>query len=593
MKLRKQQQNTTNTTTNKSVTKQPREKKANQNLFQKMNSIKMKVMILVISSILIATAVVSTTMVSYTKGLIIDAAYGKMINIVSSYGAIVSTAEEANNNKAITTEEYREILQNAQIDGVKGSQCYVINVSGIISYHSDESMINKPNKNKAMKEVIAGMTKGVVREGAQCLEYEEDGKKKYASYYITSAKSFIMMEADGNELMSSVNTLVYRAIAISLILLVFALLITFIVVNRFTKPLNQVTNIINDTAKLKLQLPDSIETLCKRSDETGVMSRAVKDMSLSLHQVVEKIEQTSSDILSNMEHLESSSNNIHINCTDNSATTQQLAASATEIENMTGFVNTQMNDMRIQFDEIQKETVASTESSTEIAKRAQNMQASTQQAISQTSAMYQQIKDKTEQALQGLQSVSMINELTSSIMNISNQTRLLSLNASIEAARAGEAGRGFAVVAGEINTLSQRTSSTVADIDAITLEINNAVQNITASLEETANFLEQSVLPDYDNFKQIGVQYLKDADTFRSGMEHISKENESMGNTIEEMVQAIDRIQSTIGETAIGINDIALKTSSVVETTSDNYDLTSNTVEKVNDLKTIVNKFEF
>lgn len=81
-------------------------------------------------------------------------------------------------------------------------------------------------------------------------------------------------------------------------------------------------------------------------------------------------------------------------------------------------------------------------------------------------------------------------EFTSIIYNISNQTKMLALNASIESARAGEAGRGFAVVADQIRQLADQTRTSTEEITRIVSELNENADEVMGSVRNSVEATE-------------------------------------------------------------------------------------------------------
>ena len=562
----------------------------------RIHMIQSKIHGVVILGVAVSVIVTVLLMVSYVKQLEIDSAYGKMLNMATSYGRLIDKEEEKLDNSVtrnkLSAEQFKGILNGMEIAGLEEFDCYVVDRTGIILYHDDASKIGKPNRNEVITDVVASINKGAILNNMTA-EYEEDGVQMYASFYVTFNRSIMVICTEGSVLMRPVTEMAVTASIVALVVLAVIIVVSTFVIGRFTKPLKQVTDIISDTAKLKLKLPDNMDKLCGRKDETGVISRAVYEMSNNLQDVVTKIDRANVAIGENMTKLEASSNQVHEFCTDNSATTEQLAASTEQVSEMTQVMNRHMADMREQAEEIGRETEVSNKFSDEVAERAEAMQASTRSAIEKTKAMYEQIRVKTEEALEGLNSVVKINELTKSIVAISEQTNLLSLNASIEAARAGDAGIGFTVVAQEIGKLAQRSLASVNDINNIIKEVNIAVANITQSMENTTEFLEKNVLTDYDSFNQTGLQYMKDADDFRARMDNVSEQLAALNESVQTVSQAIGDISGTMNETAAGVTDISEKTSNVVTATGDNRELAEGTVESVNELRNIVNRFEY
>lgn len=100
-------------------------------------------------------------------------------------------------------------------------------------------------------------------------------------------------------------------------------------------------------------------------------------------------------------------------------------------------------------------------------------------AIQLSAASSSQILDNEQELNEDIKGIinlsGEINNVSTFIKKIADETNMLGLNAAIEAARVGDAGRGFGVVAEKIRQLSEHSKSTVPKLKALTDNINAVV----------------------------------------------------------------------------------------------------------------------
>ena len=359
-----------------------------------------------------------------------------------------------------------------------------------------------------------------------------------------------------------------------------------------TRPITQIDDIVSKTAHFNFSKNENSDKLCKRQDESGNMANSLREMRASLRSMVADIQRTYSDLDNTLHQLSNTTDQVQSMSGANTETTQGLAAAMEETAAAMETVNATVNHIRERAQAIRDNSKEGEKASLESKLRADDLKNTTGEAQNKTTQMYRHVQEKTTAAMEQAQAVQKINQLTQSILDISGQTNLLALNASIEAARAGEAGRGFAVVADEIGGLASQTSSTVGNINSITTEVNQAVQNMEACLQETLSFLEETVLQDYSDFMGVAEKYTEDASNFEENMKAIGEEVDILLAAIVEIAESVGNITLTVGEAAENITSIAQKTQDVSRLVEGNAGLMETNSENVVKLKNIVDMFQ-
>ena len=275
-----------------------------------------------------------------------------------------------------------------------------------------------------------------------------------------------------------------------------ALMATFLLVRRVTKPLNAVADTLTVLAEGKT---DVEVRYADRHDEIGVIARtidifktnrierrqleaerlnsekaAAEQRKLELNQFVEafrtRIGGIIEGVLDSSHHFEKDA--------------RQLSVTAHSTAEMSGH---SAGASRRASEHVRSAATASdelSESITEISRRVQDSNSIAADAVKQASA--------TDERMAELSAAGdRIGDVVKLITSIAEQTNLLALNATIEAARAGDAGRGFAVVAQEVKTLAGQTAKATDEISSHIVNMQRATGESVGAIKAIGQTIER------------------------------------------------------------------------------------------------------
>jgi methyl-accepting chemotaxis protein len=550
-------------------------------------------MLLVVFSAILSALIVLISTIPTSRNSIKSAIQSNMADLSTAYIDLLDKAVAAAGNKELSTQQLEEILSKVRINGVKSSFIFLVDQNGKMLYNPDTSRIGAVSTNSLVVDVTNAIKAGNYKKSDISQYVSTDGVLKYSSYAVSDKTHWtLIVTAEEKEILSPIRNITNRAILATIIVIIILSIIGYLLAASIINPIKDLTNIVKKTSDLDFTEDSITDKLCKRKDETGAISRMTVQMQHSLKAMILKIEQASDSLVINAENLHEVTKKIDDSCTDNSATSEQLAASMQETSATAETIDTNVTSIKAGTENINQKSMDGLNMSKEIIGRAETLYTKSTSAKKETLDMYQSIKSKTAQAIEKSKAVDKINELSSTIQEVANQTSLLSLNASIEAARAGESGRGFAVVAGEIGTLAEQSSTTVKGILDIVNEVHQAVDHMGECLKTTLEFLENKVMVDYNDFVEVSVQYNSDAKVVQGSMDDIHKMADNLQVAAEQIALAISGINITISDAAQGVNDIADKTNGVAASTTQVTGMVTETQKLADELEAISKTFK-
>lgn len=480
-----------------------------------------------------------------------------------AYSMCVSTSKDERAQMLIEVEGYQEDIQVA-IDE------YELSVS---TQEESEAVASLRETYEAYSEVYAEIADFIERGNKDKARQICNAELSIVSDRVEEVLAVLQsyMEANVDTATASQESVYVSSLITSVVTFIFVLIFFVIAVAGSVKgvvnPIKQVTkqldNIIREIESGNGDLTRRIKM--KSHDEIGQLSDGINVFLETLQRIMGRIVIDSREMGAIVTSVANSVGTANSNACDISAVLEELSATMQEVASAANTVNSNVAQIGEEVDAITKESQEMNAYATDMQNRAEDMQETAVANKESTSLMIKEIIDTLKAAIEESRSVERVNELTEEILSVSSQTNLLALNASIEAARAGEAGKGFAVVADEIRKLADSTRETANNIQSINALVTQAVNKLANNSNAIVEYIDETIMPDYDRFVETGVQYRDDATYVNSTMDDFELKARNLNEIMAKTVDSIRDISKAIEESANSVGNAANSTSILVE----------------------------
>ncbi|MEZ8457886.1 methyl-accepting chemotaxis protein [Vibrio cyclitrophicus] len=315
----------------------------------------------------------------------------------------------------------------------------------------------------------------------------------------------------------------FNAIAIGVVVTLFAAAIGYHIANSVREPLTRILKTLEGLTEGDMTQRIDI----RYNNEFSRVSGHINTLADNLHNILVKLNDASDDLTKT--------------ASVNQKTSSETQAQLNSQREQTATVATAMTEMSHSVQEVAN----SAQSSLTMVQQVESASESGRQIMNTNISTINQLESRLTESVSAVgelqQMSSQIGSILDVIRGIAEQTNLLALNAAIEAARAGEQGRGFAVVADEVRVLAQKTTQSTSEIETM-------ISNLQSSSKTASNVIE-SCMSDMD-------MSVEQASSANSAMEEIQALILEISHMSTHISQAAAEQSETSGDIARNIEDI-------------------------------------
>lgn len=507
----------------------------------------------------------------------------------------------------VTSDDLNQMLSSIKIGATTEITMISASDGGII-YDNDKSLVTTTLESGPLYNIYNSMIEMQTVPGTDqqmasithpelgygTVEYtSKTGKKMLGSYtYIPQYQWLLFVGTDMESLFKEAKSAQLSIILTGLISIVIIAVALALIINLITKPLTRVQNALTKVSNYQLDAGSEIEGLDKRGDEIGKLATATKSVITMLTDVVDVLRNCSDSLNESSESMNRTSGLLVQVTSENTSVADTLSDSIAKTNNSIETVNEEINKIVDLVNQVSEKVSLGKKDSDNLIKTTEEMGKKIDDEVNTNIVKVDTTVADMQDALKGLEAVEKINELADSIMEITEQTNLLSLNASIEAARAGESGRGFAVVAGEIGQLAEQSKNTALRIQQIVEASNQSVINVREQVNKLIDLIKTDVVESFGSFSEQSKEYDTGITTIQEAVVSIGEAMDALSHSVNEIAREISSVNDASAENSSGVNDIISKNEQTSDVTKDIERLAQNSKENAVSLDDVVNKFK-